>query len=156
MTTTTPDAVDVADVIDSILPTWQFLKAMGKKRTPAYMAEKLAALGFTITRAEPAMSEASEADPMLLKVLNFIERCRSLQIISGGGNAVDKAAEREDLRTSSDALYKELEAVNWGVRTAPSMSDYNEALHKVVMSHERGGATTALPVPSNGICRRQS
>ncbi len=52
MTTTTPDAVDVADVIDSILPTWQFLKAMGKKRTPAYMAEKLAALGFTITRTE--------------------------------------------------------------------------------------------------------
>lgn len=92
-------------------------------------------------KSEPSMSEASEADPMLIKVLNFIERCRDLQIISGGGKAVDTAAEREDLRTSADAIYKELEAVKWGVRTASAMSEAElelEAENLSVISRTNG------------------
>ena len=72
---------------------------------------------------KPSMTDASEADSMLIKVLNFIERCRDLRIITGGSDADNKTAEREDLRTSADAIYKELEAVKWGVRVGPAMSE---------------------------------
>lgn len=63
------------------------------------------------------MTDAPQ-DPVLLEVLNFIERCRSLEIITGGPDSVDRSAERLVLRNDADILYRKLEAIKWGVQNS--------------------------------------
>ena len=62
--------------------------------------------------------DAAQQDPLLLEVLNFISRCQSLEVRTGGSEVVNKAIEREDLRAQANALYSKLDAVKWGVNTA--------------------------------------
>lgn len=56
--------------------------------------------------------DAVEADPLLLEVLNFINKVSSLEIIVSGRR--NEQAEREILRREAAALYKKLDAAKWG------------------------------------------
>ena len=58
-------------------------------------------------------------DPLLMEVLQLIENCRSMQNRTGGGEIVDKAVDREDLRQQANILWPKLEAVKWGVGPEP-------------------------------------
>ena len=63
--------------------------------------------------------DAANTDPMLLKVLNFIQYCRTLEYTTGAGTIPDEALARRDIKVQADAIYKELDAIKWGVTAAP-------------------------------------
>lgn len=62
--------------------------------------------------AAPA-EDATNEDPLLLEVLNFITRCHSLEI-KVGDKWVNAQLERDDLRERAKELYAKLDAVKWG------------------------------------------
>jgi hypothetical protein len=62
-----------------------------------------------------AASEVGEQDPMLLRVLNFIELAKSLSVTTGYGVLADSNVERVTLRDEAAKLYAELDAIKWGV-----------------------------------------
>ena len=86
-------------------------------------AEAVAETGFGKARPDNSPDDqpvdAAHTDPMLLKVLQFIEYCRTVEYTTSAGKIPDEALARRDIKDQADALYKKLAAIKWGVTASP-------------------------------------